>query len=78
MKRFLLLSIIAILVGGCETTKTNIQAPSTASVEAKITRASGSVSEAEASSRKSSEHIKSFKTSAERIEYKATRALEFL
>ncbi len=65
-------------VCGCQTTNRLVPAPSTNLVKANVSKSSLSVSEAKKASIRSSAHIKSFKTDAERIDYKATRALELL
>jgi len=78
MRTFLALFIaLSMGLGGCATTN-SVNAPSTASVKSKIVEAQGSVKNAKAASNRSSKLIHSFKTDAERIDYKATKALELL
>jgi curli biogenesis system outer membrane secretion channel CsgG len=78
MKRLLIASLFCLLLCACKTIEKPSHLAVTASAQTSVTRAATASHEAQAASERSSVHIRAFKTDAERIDYKAGRALRIL
>jgi len=75
--KYLLLFTHLLLLGCTHVTSKQHQSV-TAPTRTSVTQAADATAEASKASQRSSEHIKAFKTDAERIDYKAGRALRIL
>jgi len=70
-------ALLSFALVGCKTTEPT-DAPVTARARSLAGDASAATSEATKASQRSSTHIHEFRSDAERIDYKASRALEIL